>query len=323
MNFFLPVIFPYLKPAIGYEDKIYLTGSCFTEHITDFLRKAKFQAKENAHGILFNPLSVCRSLQDVIAKRVYTEGDLFLFNEYWHSWFHHSDFSDLDKDITLEKINNTIECHHYFLKESGYLIITLGSAFAYNLLEKDIYVSNNHRAPHDWFRKDLLSIETIHGALEHLQKELYGFNPGLKIIFTISPVRHSRDGVTENSRSKARLLEAVRRMTDCYYFPSYEIVIDELRDYRFYDADLVHPNYAATSYVWEKFVTHCIDTRVYETMKEMEELDKAFRHKPKSMHSIAHRKFLDSFYEKTIHLKKRFPFLNFENELLYFGNSAL
>lgn len=320
MNFFLPVTFPSLKPAISYEDKIYLTGSCFTEHITDFLRKAKFQVKENAHGILFNPLSVCRSLQDVIEKKIYTAEDLFQLNEYWHSWFHHSDFSDLDKDIALEKINNTIECHHYFLKESGYLIITLGSAFAYYLTEKDLYVSNNHRAPQDWFRKDLLSIETIHAALKFLQKELTEFNPGLKIIFTISPVRHSRDGVTENNRSKARLLEAVHSMTACYYFPSYEIVIDELRDYRFYDTDLVHPNYAATLYVWEKFVAHCIDINMHETMKEMEELDKAFRHKPKSTYSMAHKKFLDSFYEKTIHLKKRFPFLNFENELAYFGH---
>lgn len=323
MNFFLPVRIPFLSPSIRYEDKIYLIGSCFTGHVTNFFRKAKFQVEENAHGILFNPISVCKSLQDVIEKRNYTEKDLFQLNEYWHSWYHHSDFSDLAKENVLKKINHTIEIHHHFLKESHFLILTLGSAFAYRLIEQDIYVSNNHRAPQSWFSKELIEIDIIQDELESLQKKLSSFNPGLKIIFTISPVRHSRDGVIENNRSKARLLEAVHSMNDCYYFPSYEIVIDELRDYRFYDADLVHPNYAATKYVWEQFAAYCIDANCYDTMKEMEEIEKAFRHRPKSTESVAHRDFLAIFYQKTVALQRRFPFLNFENELAYFENSAI
>jgi hypothetical protein len=320
MNFFLKVNIPHLKPAISYEDKIYLIGSCFTEHVTNFFRKAKFQVEENAHGILFNPLSVCRSLHDVIEKRMYTEEDLFQLNEYWHSWYHHSDFSDLKKEHVLQKINQTIAQHHEFLKTSKFLIITLGSAFAYYLNEKKMYVSNNHRAPQSWFTKELLSIETITDELKNLQKTLAIFNPELKIIFTISPVRHSRDGVIENNRSKARLLEAVHSMNDCYYFPSYEIVIDELRDYRFYDADLVHPNYAATQYVWQQFVSHCIDSGCHDTMKEMEEIHLAFRHRPKSTESIAHRQFLSNFYQKTKVMQQRLPFLNFKDELNYFAN---
>lgn len=320
MNFFLPVKIPFLKPAIRYEDKIYLIGSCFTEHVTGFLRKAKFQVAENAHGILFNPLSVCKSLSDVIENKSYTEEDLFQLDEYWHSWYHHSAFSDLDKGNVLKKINATLESHHHFLKESKFLIITLGSAFAYYLGEKNIYVSNNHRAPQTWFRKDLLSTDSIREALQDMQKKLAIFNPGLKIIFTISPVRHIRDGVIENNRSKARLLEAVHNMTSCYYFPSYEIVIDELRDYRFYDADLVHPNYAATQYVWEKFAAHCVDANCFDVMKEMEEVNKAIRHKPKSTVSMAHRNFLAIHYAKTKSLQERFPFLNFDEELSYFGS---
>lgn len=319
MNFFLPIDIPYLQTRICYEDKIYLIGSCFTEHMTRFLSKAKFQVADNAHGILFNPISVCKSLHDVMEKKVYSEDDLFFLNEYFHSWFHHSDFSDMDSETCLAKINNTIATHHHFLKEAKYILITLGSAFAYKLKEKNQYVSNNHRAPHDWFSKDLLSIETIQNELMQVQKQLSEFNPNCKIIFTISPVRHSRDGVIENNRSKARLLEAVHSLSDTYYFPAYEIVIDVLRDYRFYDIDLVHPNYAATLYVWEKFVQHCIHNDCFETMKEMEELHKALHHKPKSALSVAHQKFKESFFEKTKALKERFPFLNFEEELRYFG----
>jgi hypothetical protein len=320
MQFLLPVDIPSLKPPITYQDKIYLVGSCFTEHMTRFLGNAKFQVAENAHGILFNPLSVVKSLQDVIEKKLYNEDDLFYLNEYWHSWYHHSDFSDLKTENVLQKMNSTIEQHHHFLKEAKYLIITLGSAFAYKHLEQDIYVSNNHRAPHHWFRKDLLEIETIKNELLSLQSKLYAFNKNCKVIFTISPVRHSRDGVIENNRSKARLIEAVHRISDTYYFPSYEMVIDELRDYRFYDIDLVHPNFAATQYVWEKFMTYCIDSQCYPLIKEMEELSKAMRHKPKSNESLAHQKFLHSFLEKTQTLQSRYPHLDFTREIEYFSN---
>ncbi|MBK8144136.1 MAG: GSCFA domain-containing protein [Bacteroidetes bacterium] len=322
MHFFLPFDIPNLQPAITYQDKIYLLGSCFTEHMTRFLGNAKFQVAENAHGILFNPISVVKSVQDVIHKKVYTEQDLFSIEEYWHSWYHHSDFSDLSKEIVLRKINKTIEEHHQFLKETKFLIITLGSAFAYKHLEQDIYVSNNHRAPHHWFRKDLLSIDTIKNELLKLQTSLSAFNKGCKIIFTISPVRHSRDGLIENNRSKARLIEAVHSMSDSYYFPSYEIVIDQLRDHRFYDIDLVHPNFAATQFVWEQFMTHCMDSACYPLIKEMEDLSKAMRHKPKSDESLAHQKFLHSYLEKTIALKTRFPHLDLQKEIEYFAKQG-
>lgn len=319
MQFFLPFPVDPLEPKIRYEHEIYLTGSCFTEHMSRFFSKAKFRVMDNSHGILFNPYSVCRSLHDVIEKKVYTSDDLFFLDEYWHSWQHHSAFSALHQDDVLQKINQTIDAHHQFLQTSHFIIITLGSAFAYYLLNSGFYVSNNHRAPQGWFRKDLLQTDEIVDALQRLQTALHDFNPHLKIIFTVSPVRHIRDGVIENNRSKARLLEAVHRMQGTYYFPAYEIMIDELRDYRFYDSDLVHPNYAATQYIWEKFVAHCIDKDCYPGMLEAAQINKALHHRPKSTESKAHQQFLHDFFQKTTDLSMRYPMLDFTAELRYFG----
>ncbi len=323
MNFFLPIDIPLLPGPLRYQDKIYLTGSCFTEHMSRFLSKAKFQVADNTHGILFNPLSICRSMQDVIECREYQAADLFFLDEYWHSWFHHSDFSDLDQERCLSKINDRIRSHHLFLKQAGYIMITLGSAFAYKLLSSGQYVSNNHRAPHHWFSKELLSAETIQNALQHLQKMLAEFNPACKLLFTVSPVRHSRDGVVENNRSKARLLEAIHNLKNIYYFPAYEIVIDVLRDYRFYDADLVHPNYAATQFVWEKFTAYCIDPDCLPTMKEMEEISKAFTHQPKSTESRAHQLFVSRCLDKATALQQRYPYLDLSQEIAFFGRRQI
>jgi hypothetical protein len=319
MQFQLPIQIPNLKPAITHQKKLLLIGSCFTEHITHFLARSKFQTMQNSHGILFNPLSVCKALDDVAEKKVYTHNDLFQQNEYWHSWYHHSDFSFLNAEKSLENINKTIETQHDFLKEADYVFITLGSAFAYYHLEENIYVSNNHRAPAAWFRKDLLSIETIQYALRQTISKLKNFNPSLQFVFTISPVRHSRDGVIENNRSKARLIEAVHSLHDTYYFPAYELLIDILRDYRFYDADLVHPNYQATSYVWEQFITHCIDSSCIPLMKHAEQLYKARHHKSKDIQSMAHKQFLQDHLVLSQKLQLDYPFLNFEEEIVYFS----
>ena len=236
MDFLLKIDIPELTPKLKHTDKVLLIGSCFTEHIFNFLCRNKFAAMQNSHGVLFNPLSVCKALDDLVENKKYTADDLFLLNEYYHSWFFHSDFSCLDAQESLQKINDSISAH---------------------------------------FRKDLLSIEVMTNALIAMQEKLKAFNPKLKFVYTISPVRHSRDGVIENNRSKARLLETVHSLPNQYYFPSYELVIDVLRDYRFYDIDLVHPNYPATAYVWEQFKTHCIEPNCFPLMKKLEQLHKA------------------------------------------------
>ena len=172
MNFLLPIAIPSLEPPIEHHQKLLLIGSCFTEHMTRFLRQAKFDCEQNSHGIVFNPLSVCKALTDVIENKQYTEKDLILIDEYWHSWYHHSDFSSRFPEKSLELINSEIQQQHAFLQHADYVFITLGSAFAYWHLEEKLYVSNNHRAPANWFRKDLLSIDTIMDTLQQTINKL-------------------------------------------------------------------------------------------------------------------------------------------------------
>jgi len=321
MKFQLDISIPDLDPRILHSSNILLIGSCFTEHMTNFLNRAKVRTMQNPHGIIFNPLSVCRALQDVVDNKTYTEDDLFFLNEYWHSWFHHSDFSDMNKEKALEKINASIQAHHTFLKESDHIFITLGSSFAYKQIEQDQYVSNNHRAPAQWFEKTLLEIELIRDALIDTMKRIKVINPDIVFVFTVSPVRHSRDGVIENNRSKARLLEVVHSLNGIYYFPSYELVIDVLRDYRFYDLDMVHPNYQATAFVWEKFVTHCMDPHCIPLMKQMDQIYKAKNHFSKNTGSEAHKKFKSEHYELCKRLKEEFPYLDLEEEMTIFRSS--
>jgi hypothetical protein len=225
----------------------------------------------------------------------------------------------MDKAQALEKINSSIRKQHEFLQQTDYVFITLGSAFAYRHMAENRFISNNHRAPSQWFEKTLLDIDMIQGELKKLQDRLLAFNPRIKFVFTVSPVRHSRDGVIENNRSKARLLEAVHSLKEVYYFPAYELVIDILRDYRFYDLDMVHPNYQATAFVWEKFTTHCIDPACFPVMKQMEQIFKAKNHISKDSRSQAHQKFLQEHYDLCVSLQAEYPYLDLEEEKKWFG----
>lgn len=328
MDFMLNIDIKKLPQPIHYKNKILLVGSCFTEHIGNTLDELKFQVLQNPNGILFDPASVCQSLVSYIENRRYTEADLFPMNEVWQSWQHHSCFSNADPQLGLQHINSSQERAHRFLKEADWIIITLGSSFSYRLtdeamgpLEKG--VANCHRAPAQWFNKYLLRTDETIALLDDCYHRLLQFNPRLNIIFTVSPVRHIRDGVTENNRSKARLLEAVHHMVDkfdrLFYFPAYELVIDVLRDYRFYDIDLVHPNYMATEFVLDHFATACIDTSAQRLMQEIKKITIARRHKAFQPQTEAHRKFLLIHFGKTKALQERYPFLDWSGELAYFN----
>jgi GSCFA family len=336
MDFMLNFEPPKLSKQINYRDKLLLVGSCFTEHIGNALREAKFSLLQNPNGILFDPVSVCSSLLSYVQNKQYTESDLFRLNEVWNSWQHHSRFSHIDRSEGLRNINESQENAHRFLKEADWLIITLGTSFSYRLISTPqpslhevergssfTSVANCHRAPAQWFAKHLLNIQEIIEALDLCIHQLFQFNPKLNIIFTVSPVRHIRDGVVENNRSKARLIEAVHHMFNkfdrLHYFPAYEIVIDILRDYRFYDIDLVHPNYMATDFVLQKFATSCLDDEARQLMDELKKLSIARRHKPFQPTTEAHKQFLKISAERTKELQKKYPFLNLEEELRYFS----
>jgi len=326
MEFQLPIHIASLPQPISYGDKILLMGSCFTEHIGNALRDWKFDTLQNPNGILFDPASVAASLISYIGPKRYEEKDLVFLNELWQSWQHHSIFSHVDRDECLRGINTSQERAHDFLREASWLIITLGSAFSYRLADGGGAVANCHRAPGQTFHKHLMTIEEINTGLDSCLHPLFYFNPRLRILFTVSPVRHIRDGVVDNNRSKARLIETVHHLAEkwdrLFYFPAYELVIDVLRDYRFYDVDMVHPNYQATAFVLEKFIRHCIDEQGQRLLEEVKKIVTARRHKPFQPATQAHRHFLREHWQKATELARRYPFLDLREELDYFSTGS-
>ncbi|HUB61829.1 MAG TPA: GSCFA domain-containing protein [Puia sp.] len=323
MEFQLPITIPSLLHPIRYGDRILLTGSCFTEHIGGALRDWKFDTLLNPNGILFDAASVATSLVSYVQPRVYREDDLVYFNELWQSWQHHGSYSRMDKQACLQEINASQQRAHVFLREADWLIITLGTAFSYRLADGGGAVANCHRAPGQTFRKHLMTIGEIVAGLDECLHQLFYFNPGLRVIFTVSPVRHIRDGVTDNNRSKARLIESVHHLAGkfdrLYYFPAYELVIDVLRDYRWYDIDMVHPNYGATQFVLEHFTAWALDADSRLLLEKVRELVTARRHRPIHPGTEAHSRFLSAHHARAAELARQHPFLDLSEELEYFS----
>ena len=316
-----------MDAPIAHHHRIMMIGSCFTENIGQYLQNHSFQILENPNGILFNPVSVADAIQSYIQNQKVREEELFQLNETWHSWKFHSRYSGVSKEDALTKMNLSIEEAHHFLKTASYMIVTLGSSWVYELTDlangvAGTIVANNHKAPASWFQRRLLSAEAIKSLLKSLITSFHQFNPILQIIFTISPVRHLREGVIENNRSKAVLIQSVHDLANeyeqLYYFPSYELVIDDLRDYRFYAEDLVHPNYQATQYVWEKFVDACIDANSAQLFKTIREIKLAYQHKPFNPSTQQHQQFLHKYKAVTQRLLEQYPYLKLKQELDYF-----
>lgn len=330
MQWSLPIQIKPPTSLIDYPSKLMLLGSCFSEHIGTGLSDLKFEVQQNPHGILFAPDAITQALQDYIDGRVYYKQDLFQSEGIWYSWNHHSRFSDLNPAVVLEKINAAVQQANAFMKQTNFLIITLGSAFSYRLTEKALLaskgvndpVANCHRAPGSWFNKEFMTIDHMVEIFTHMIQLLRQLNPAISIFFTISPVRHIRDGVQDNNRSKARLFETIQRLEEkdeaVYYFPAYELVVDVLRDYRFYDVDLVHPNYAATEFVINHFLKACLTTKAQDIAEQVKKIQLACRHRPQHPTSLPHQQFLTHSFEKVVALQTNYPFLNLTAERHYF-----
>lgn len=310
-------------PKIGYNDNLFIIGSCFTEHMGSRLSQLKFPVMQNPSGILFDPVSICRNLEAYMDDAPFPEEKLVYLNELWQSWEHHSIFSGLDKQQIVHKINDSRNAARTSLQRSKWLIITPGTSFSYQLKETGEGVANCHRAPAQWFNKHLLGIDEIYSLFEKCIDRLFDFNKDLKIIFTVSPVRHIRDGVITNNLSKARLIESVHNLVSRYdrifYFPAYELVIDVLRDYRFYDSDMVHPNYAATEFVFEKFCANYIEQGSLEMMKEIKNIVTAYHHKPFQAATNAHHQFLKAYRTRIKRFQEKYPHVDFSKEIQYFS----
>ena len=328
MDFRLELQVKALPKQIQLHEPVMLIGSCFTEHISKRLAAHKFQVLENPHGILFNPRSIETAVTAYISNKQYQQHDLFFFNDLYTSWEHHGQFSHPNATEVLQMMNESVVNAHSFLRTAQWVIITLGSSWVYELKNDSMggkenqTASNCHKVPQQHFNHRLLNADEVNTSLKNIVSAIQLFSSGANIIFTISPVRHHREGLVENNRSKALLISSVHQMIesnkDVFYFPSYELIIDDLRDYRFYAEDLVHPNYQATQYVWEKFVEACICESTQKDMEEINKIVHAKNHRSLHPSSRGHHQFLDKMLEKTRELQQRLGYLDFSKELEYF-----
>lgn len=285
-----------------------LIGSCFSENISNKLNYFKFNTNSNPFGILFNPKAIENLITNAINLKEYSENDIFSLNERFHCFDAHSDLSSTSKSELLNNLNSEIKESNKNLTEASHIIITFGTAWIYRLIETDSIVGNCHKVPQKKFLKELLSVKKIIENLENVIALIKSINSKVNIIFTVSPVRHLKDGFVENSQSKAHLLSAIHQITDdreqLYYFPSYEIMMDDLRDYRFYNNDMVHPNETAINYIWEQFQQVWINDNTLSIQKEVDTIQKGLAHKPFNPKSEQHLKFTEKLKEKIRMLEK-------------------
>ena len=303
------------KNLIEYKSKLLLFGSCFSENIGNKLNYFKFQTLQNPFGILFHPNAIETFITNTINKKVYSEKDLIFNNERWHCFDAHSNLSSSNKTAILESLNSSITLTSKQLREASHIVITLGTSWVYRFIETDIIVANCHKIPQKKFLKELLTLDEVTNSLEAIIALLKSINKNINILFTVSPVRHLKDGFIENTQSKSHLITAIHNVVDkrnnTHYFPSYEIMMDELRDYRFYAEDMIHPNKTAINYIWEKFVNTWFSEESKSIMKEVEIIQKGISHKPFNENSEQHQKFLKNLNEKKQNIKAKFPFISF------------
>jgi hypothetical protein len=269
---------------ISHSDKILLIGSCFAENTGNRLEASCFQADVNPFGVLYNPLSVASGLEDLLQERIFSGEDIFEYRGLYSSLSHHSRFSALTKQACLEKINSRMAFSSSFLKEANVLMVTFGTARAYRLKENGMAVSNCHKLPAGRFFQERLDVREIVETWSALTERLKKHFPALEILLTVSPIRHWKDGAHENQLSKSVLLLAIEELQKkngfIHYFPSYELLLDDLRDYRFYAEDLLHPSAIAMDYIWEKFSDAYFDEKTKAVIKECNLIRRDLEHRP-------------------------------------------
>lgn len=300
---------------IDYGSRLLVLGSCFANHIGGKLDYFKFKTVKNPFGILFHPFALETLIERAITKEVYTQKDIFLFNEHWHCFDGHSELCTGSKEKLLQSLNTGLEKTHLELTKASHMVITLGTAWGYRNKANGKIVANCHKIPQQEFAKELLSQGALVQSLETIIGLVRSVNKSMQIIFTVSPVRHLKDGFVENQRSKANLIgavhEVVRPLQGSHYFPAYEIMMDELRDYRFYAEDMVHPNTLAINYIWEKFKVVWITEAVYPVMDRVDAIQKDINHSPFYPQSEQHQSFLRALRSKITALSAHYPFMEF------------
>ncbi|KAA5826207.1 GSCFA domain-containing protein [Algibacter amylolyticus] len=286
---------------INYHSNVLLFGSCFSENIGEKLSYFKFKNTQNPLGILFHPKAIETLVSKAVNGYVYTQDDVFFHNEQWHCFDAHSKLSHSSKAHVLDQLNAQINVTALNLNKASHIVITLGTAWVYTNIETKQIVANCHKIPQKQFKKELLSVAKIEACLKNILSLIKSVNPSVSVLFTVSPIRHIKDGFVENTQSKAHLIAAIHQVLkgQSYYFPSFEIMMDELRDYRFYKADMIHPSPLAVTYIWEKFKAVWISEASFKTMEAVNVIQKGLQHEPFNEASEAHQKFLKNLQQKT------------------------
>ena len=313
-TFVTPEKSPFL---ISHYDKLVSIGSCFSENIGKKFGEYKFNINVNPFGQQYNPHSIATAIERLLNPVLYNEKDLVYHDELYHSFDHHSSFSRSTVAETLHAINDNLFHASEDLKNASMLFLTFGTSHVFEFKDKAQIVSNCHKLSGTQFEKRLMKPDEIVNVLSNAFTQLQTTNKKLKMVLTVSPVRYFAFGHHENTVSKAHLFSAIHQLQqqqpDYFYFPAYELVMDDLRDYRFFAEDMLHPNYQATDYVWEKLCAAMVEPKTLLLMREIDELLLAARHKPRNPNSEAHKKFVRKSLDKIQKLEKEFA-LTFEQE---------
>lgn len=303
---------------ISYSDSILSMGSCFASHMAKRLSHRKFNVQDNPFGILYNPLSIAQNLETLASDHIFTEADLFEHQSLWHSYSHHGAFSAPSSIESLNLINPSLTQARAALPKTNTLLITLGTAFVWKEKQTQKVVANCHKVPAKQFHRTCITVEEIVDTLGPVLESYQTKKPDLRCLLTVSPVRHLRDGMVNNQLSKARLILAAHTLTkklpNVFYFPAYEIMMDDLRDYRFYKADMLHPNEVAVDYIWSTFQQQFFEATTLEKIKAVEHILKAVNHKPLYPNSPTQQQFKAAMLKQIDLLEQKYPDLSFLEE---------
>lgn len=312
------------KVKITYNDPVLFVGSCFAESVGARMREGKMPVMINPYGTVFNPVSVLTTLDGIINCKTYSLSDLESANGLWFSYDHYTEFSSDDAGKLVERLNARLTEAAQFMSRASFLFITFGTALVYELAASGRIVSNCHKMPSAWFRSRMLSVEEITVMWNSFLDRLADSHPHLKVIFTVSPVRHLKDGAHANQVSKATLLLAVENLIKhrCApsYFPAYELLLDDLRDYRFYDNDMIHPSSSAVDYIWEQFSDSWLDKGTRQAWKEVFKITIARNHRFISNSEAGKRRFSEQMLKQLLLISNKYPGIDFSDEVEYFGN---
>ncbi|WP_445453980.1 GSCFA domain-containing protein [Flavobacterium sp. 25HG05S-40] len=315
MNFTTKIPIAKSSNLIDYKAQILSLGSCFAGNMAEKFDYYQFQNSVNPFGIIFNPVSIENLVSRAVNKISFTEKDIFFHNDLWQCYEVHSELSHPDKNYFLDRLNQVLSDFHFQILQSSNCIITYGTSWVYRNTSSQSIVANCHKVPQSQFEKEMLSVATIEKAIQNTIGLFQKVNPNCKFIFTISPVRHLKDGFTANQQSKAHLITALHQAINdnaaIHYFPSYEIMMDELRDYRFYAEDMLHPSQTAVTYIWERFSENYMTSDCLAVMETVDSIQKALDHKPFNPDSERHQQFLKTLQSKINTLQQQFPHITF------------